>query len=178
MGDGGAAGSFLCCLVVVAAIVGLLVWLPRRARDSIGSAIDRAADDPSGDFLVLDGSTTGLNARSSQATRAQLRVGSEYVAVARMSALGPKISVEVFQPDEILAVQEGDLERTGMDGFFANKNARTNIGQVLGWSADAPGILLQTVRGDLAFIVRPKNRGEVRQAYLAIGALISRPDAQ
>jgi hypothetical protein len=170
--DSGASGGFLCCLLTVVAIVGVVFWLPRRARDSIGNAVDRATGDSSGEALSLKGSTTGLNARSSQATRAELRVGSDYVAVARMSVLGPKISVEVLRPREILAVREGDIGQTGMAGYFANRNAGTNIGQVLGWTADVPGILLQTERGDVTFLARTKDRREVRRAFLAISSLL------
>jgi hypothetical protein len=178
MENGGAAGGFLCCLVTVVGIVALFVWLPRRAQSAVGNAIDRHVPGQSGGFSVLDGFTTGLNARSSQATRAQLRVGSGYVAVGRMSVMGSKVTVEVFEPEDILSVHEGDIERAGVDGVLANANANTNLGRALGWTADAPGLLLRTRRGDVAFTVRPKQRGELRQAFLAIGALVSDSEPQ
>jgi hypothetical protein len=149
------------------------VWLPRRAQASIGNAIDRHATDQSGDYLSLEGSSTGLNARTAQATRAELRVGSDYVAVARIGVIASKVVVEVFQPDEIMSVQDGDTAMTGVAGFMANKNAGTNLGQALGWTADTPGLVLQTERGDVTFTVRPKYRGELRRAYLAIADMIS-----
>jgi hypothetical protein len=169
------AGSVVCCLVTVVGIIALFIWLPRRARGAVGAAVDRQVAQMGPAMHVLDGLTTGLNARSSQATRAQMRVGTDYVAVARMGmASGTK--VEVFGPEEILSVHEGEVPRSGMDGFFANANANTNVGRVLGWSADSPGLVLRTRRGDVAFTVASKHRGQLRQTYLAIGTLIGHPE--
>jgi hypothetical protein len=167
------AGSVVCCLVTVVGVIALFIWLPRRARGAVGAAVDRQVAQMGPASHVLDGLTSGLNARSSQATRAQMRVGADYVAVARMG-MGTK--VEVFRPDEILSVHEGEIPRSGVDGFFANANANTNVGRVLGWSADSPGLVLRTRRGDVAFTVASKHRGELRQTYLAIGALIGDPE--
>jgi hypothetical protein len=159
--------------VLVAGIVALFVWLPRRERTEVGRSIDRQVGAAGPALYVLDGRTTRLNAGSWQATRAQLRVGSDYVALGRMREMGLRITVEVFRPDEILGVEEGHLARTGVDEFFSNTD--TNVGQVLGWSAGAPGLLLRTGRGDIVFTVTPKHRGESRQMFLAIGALIGHP---
>jgi hypothetical protein len=172
----GQAGNVVCCLVVVVGIIALFVWLPRRARGAIGNAIDRQVAGLGPASHVLDGLATALNARSSQATRAQLRVGRDYVAVARLG-MASRIKVEIFGPEEILSVHEGNIARTGLDGFLANKNANTNFGRALGLSADASGIVLRTHRGDVAFTVTPKYRGELRQTYIAIGALIGRPES-
>lgn len=168
MGSSG-AGSVLCCLLIVAAVVALLVWVSRRGRSAVDNALDRKVGRAPAD-MVLEGGTTGLNARGGQARRAQLRVGAGYVAVGWMTV--GRVAVEVFPAEEILSVHEGDMARTGLDGFFASANANTNIGQAFGWRADAPGLLLRTRRGDLGFTVGAKRRGELRQTVLAIGELI------
>lgn len=90
--------------------------------------------------------------------------------------MASRIKVEVFRRQEILDVEEGDISRTGIDGYFANISANTNVGRALGWSADTPGLVLRTRRGDVAFAVAKKYRGELRQVHLAIVSMIGHPE--
>ena len=107
---------------------------------------------------------------------AQLRVGADYVVVARMG-LASGTKVEVFRPEEILSIHEGDIPRVGMDGVLANANAKTYAGKALGWTGNSPGVRLRTRRGDVAFAVLPRHRGELRQVYLAVVSLIGGPES-
>ncbi len=119
------------------------------------------------------GLSDGLNRSSSTPGEGLLWVADGAVVVAwTKPGLRSRHSAERFEPGEILDVRESGEPLPGLVGAMERKNAERAIGRVMGNSASRPTLTLATRRGDFRLFFKPKELGELREAFVAVGDLI------
>jgi hypothetical protein len=118
---------------------------------------------------TFEGLSDGLNRTSRQPVAAALGVTDHGVAVAWTKVgLVPKAVADRFAWSEIIDVVETDDRLPGMVGAMERKNATKVLGRAMGASDTRPAVTLRTRRGDFCLYFKPKERGLVRAAFVAI----------
>jgi hypothetical protein len=133
--------------------------------------------------VVCKGTSAGLNgASNANRTDALLYViPGRGVLVARVKfGIISSVIVERFTIRELMEVREGEAQRTGVDAWSAERNRRLpGMSAVGAMSVSEPVLTLVTRRGDLIFAFKHKQKGLLRQAYLAIAEMVAQgPTAQ
>ena len=119
------------------------------------------------------GLSDGLNRKSRQPGDAIVSVAGSAVIVAWLQmGFRPKAIAERFERADLLGVSEDDFALPGLAGVIERKNATTAPGRVMGNSATRPTLTVSTRRGDISVFFKTKQRGELRQAWVAINEFI------
>jgi hypothetical protein len=126
--------------------------------------------------VVCKGTSAGLNgASNANRTDAMLYIiPGRGVLFARVKlGIGSKVIVERFPIPQLMQVSEGEAGRTGIDAWSAERNRRLPGMSAIGaMSVNEPVLTLMTRRGDVIFAFKHKEKGLLRQAYLAIAEVI------
>ena len=127
--------------------------------------------------VVCKGTSAGLNgASNANRTDAMLYVlpGSGVLVARVRLGIVSKVIVERFPIPQLMEVSEGEAERTGIDAWSAERNRRLPGMSAIGaMSVNEPVLTLMTRRGDVIFAFKHKEKGLLRQAYLAIAEMIA-----
>jgi hypothetical protein len=126
--------------------------------------------------VVCKGTSSGLNgtARANRTDAMLYVLPGKGVLVGRLKiGIINTPVVERFGLAEIMEVREGDAARTGGDAWSARRNAASPVMSALtNTSMSEPALTLMTRRGDVIFAFKQKEKGLLRQAYLAIAEMI------
>lgn len=118
---------------------------------------------------TFNGLSDGLNRSARQAGDAAMGITELGVVVAWVKlGLLPKVVVERFAWQEVIDVNESDDPLPGPAGAMERKNATHMLGRAMGASSTRPTVTVRTRRGDFSLFFKPKERGLVRTAHLAV----------
>jgi hypothetical protein len=157
----------LFCLIFVAVSVGLPFWLRNKRRAEASAGVASFLSTQTTGARSFSGYSPGLN-NSGTGTDAILVVAAEQVSITRTSITGAK--TDQFAIRDILNVEERDIRLEGLAGHLADQTRKSLFAPPNRW----PGMVIRTRRGDVNFAVKPKHRGVVREARLAIDDSLGR----
>ena len=123
---------------------------------------------------TFEGLTDGLNRSQRNSMPGALAVTNSGIVLAwTKMGIRPKLEFEAFAQTDIIEVVESDDPMPGLTGALERKNATRAMGRMMGNTTTRPTLTIRTRRGDFSLFFKPKERGELRRAFIAINDLLA-----